>query len=258
MAGFFGLFDYSKEGPGVSKNEPQKHRFFLFFDVYFRKFWKICILSMLYVVSCIPIVTIGAATAGFTYVLRNYAREEHAFLWSDYIDTAKKNWKMATVVFLIDIVAFILGFVAFSFYTSPDVALPGMLKTIALGLLLMVSIIYTFMHYYIYVLLVTFNVTFRQLYKNSFIFAIVGLWRNILITIILAILGLAIFLFFPLSIFVVFFVLAGTMGFIINFTVYPLIKKLMIDPILAQEEKKDVEDDEAIFDDERKIGNNDE
>ncbi len=258
MAGLFGRFDYNKEGPGVSKNGPKKHRFFLFFELYFRKFWKICILSMMYVASCLPIITIGPATAGFTLILRNYAREEHAFMWGDYIDTVKKNWKMATVVFLIDIVAFVLGFIAFSFYTSPNVVLPQLLKTIAIAVLTMVSVIYIFMHYYIYLLLVTFHVTFRQLYKNSFIFAMVGLWRNIFLTAILAAFGLLIFIFMPVSFLAVFFVLSGTMGFIINFTVYPLIKKLMIDPIMEQENKEDSQDDEAVFDDERKFSDNDE
>ena len=37
-----GLFtpNYTKEGPGVEKNAPQKKRFFVFFEIYFRKFWK--------------------------------------------------------------------------------------------------------------------------------------------------------------------------------------------------------------------------
>ena len=71
MAGFFGLFDYSKPGKGVDKNGPQKKRFFHFFELYFRKFWKLITLNMLYVLFCIPIVTIGPATAAMTYILKN-------------------------------------------------------------------------------------------------------------------------------------------------------------------------------------------
>lgn len=70
---FFGLFNYSKPGPGVDKNGPKKKRFFLFFELYFRKFWKMIELNLLFLVCCIPIVTIGPAIAGMTYVLRNYA-----------------------------------------------------------------------------------------------------------------------------------------------------------------------------------------
>ena len=41
MAGFFGLFDYTKEGPGVPKDAPPKSRFVIFFEVFARKFWNI-------------------------------------------------------------------------------------------------------------------------------------------------------------------------------------------------------------------------
>ena len=34
-----------KEGPGVSKDAPEKKRFFLFFELYFRKFWKMIELN---------------------------------------------------------------------------------------------------------------------------------------------------------------------------------------------------------------------
>ena len=32
MAGFFGLFNYEKEGPGISKNAPKKKGFIVFFE----------------------------------------------------------------------------------------------------------------------------------------------------------------------------------------------------------------------------------
>ena len=80
-----GLFnDYMREGKGVDKGPDFRPRFIIFFDIYLRKFWNLILLNLLYVVCCIPIVTIGPATAAMTKILRNYAREEHAFLWSDF------------------------------------------------------------------------------------------------------------------------------------------------------------------------------
>ena len=91
MAGFFGLFDLAKAGPGVSKNEPKKKRFFLFWELYFRKFFKLILAGLLYLVVSIPIVTIGLAQAGLTFVKRNYSREKHVFLPSDFFDTIKRT-----------------------------------------------------------------------------------------------------------------------------------------------------------------------
>ena len=41
MAGFFGLFNYDKEGPGVPKDAPPKTRFVTFFEVLKRRFSKL-------------------------------------------------------------------------------------------------------------------------------------------------------------------------------------------------------------------------
>ena len=99
-----GLFnDYMREGKGVQKDQ-YTPRFILFFQIYFRKFWNLILINLLFVVSCIPIVTIGPATAGVTKLLRNYAREEHAFIWGDFIETAKKNFKQAFLYATLDFV----------------------------------------------------------------------------------------------------------------------------------------------------------
>lgn len=48
MAGFLGFGNYDKPGKGVGKDEPQKHAFFYFFELYFRKFWKIIEANLLF------------------------------------------------------------------------------------------------------------------------------------------------------------------------------------------------------------------
>ena len=55
MAGFFGLFNYAKEGPGVSKDAPQKRPFFAFMDIYGRKFWNLAVAGLLYSLVSIPV-----------------------------------------------------------------------------------------------------------------------------------------------------------------------------------------------------------
>ena len=98
MAGFFGLFDYSKEGPGISKNAPKKKAFFVFFETFFRNFWKFMLINVVYVLLCFPIVTHGMATAGITNVTRNIARDKHSFGISDFFETIRKNLKQSLAV----------------------------------------------------------------------------------------------------------------------------------------------------------------
>ena len=54
MAGFFGLNNYSKPGPGISKDIGEKKSPILFLEIYFRKFWKLIQAYFLFILACIP------------------------------------------------------------------------------------------------------------------------------------------------------------------------------------------------------------
>ena len=122
MAGFFGLFDYSKPGPGVKKNGPKKKGFVVFFEIYFRKFWKLILANLLFVLVSLPLVTVGLGNAGLTYITRNFAREKHAFIAGDFFDTIKKNWKQALPVGIINLIlTAVVVFDVLFFYFNQDV-----------------------------------------------------------------------------------------------------------------------------------------
>ena len=63
----------------------------------------------------VNIFGMGPATAGITYIMRNFAREEHAWIWSDFKDTFKANFKQASAVYLINLVMLVVGYVALMF-----------------------------------------------------------------------------------------------------------------------------------------------
>lgn len=66
-----GIFnDYMREGRGVDKGPDERPRFIVFFDILFRKFWSLIKVNLLFVLACIPVVTIGPAIAGMTKILR--------------------------------------------------------------------------------------------------------------------------------------------------------------------------------------------
>lgn len=52
------FFNYSKPGPGVSKNEPKKKGVDLYFELFFRHFWDFIKENMLYVTASIPMFLI--------------------------------------------------------------------------------------------------------------------------------------------------------------------------------------------------------
>jgi len=169
----------------------------------------------------------GPVTAGFTYVLRNYAREEHAWIWSDFIRVLRENFKQGMAVWLIDWVVFYVMAFAFFYYGS----MPGWMAAlqVLIGLLF---VLYTFMHFYIYPMMVTFKLRLRDLYRNSALFAFGRLFHNIGVLLLILLFTLPFLYFSNLSaivlIILVIFILLSFLGFIVNFSVYPQLKKFMI------------------------------
>lgn len=61
-----GIFnrDYNKPGKGIDKNAPKKKGLNLFYDTYFRKFWDIIKLNLLFLVTSLPALAIVMLLAG--------------------------------------------------------------------------------------------------------------------------------------------------------------------------------------------------
>ena len=71
---------------------------------------------LMVMIPCIAIT--GPFNAGVTYVLRNWARDEHSFVLSDFKDALKANWKQALVISCIDGVMPFLAVTCWRFYSS--------------------------------------------------------------------------------------------------------------------------------------------
>src|SRR5690606_4360718 len=63
MAGFFGFFDYTKEGKGVYPDEPPKGPIAGFFAILGRKFWKICTINLMYILFSLPALVLAFFSA---------------------------------------------------------------------------------------------------------------------------------------------------------------------------------------------------
>ncbi len=255
MAGIFGFFDYSKEGPGVSKKGPQKRSFVVFFEIYGRKFWSLLWANLLYVLVSLPVITGGWAEAGLTYITRNYAREKHAFVKEDFFDTIKKNRGQAFLYGMINIL--LTGILYFNIFYCLSTFLPGLVQALApegtevkpyapqimdyvvLVVTAFATILFTWMRFYIPLLVVTFKLKLSQVYKNAFIFSVAGLKQNLIITgTMLGVYALLIsmILFIPnmltmvLAMLMWIFLVPAFRSLLIQYTIFPVVKEWMIDP----------------------------
>ncbi len=241
MAGFGGLFNFEKPGPGIDKNTPQKKGIALFWEIFCEKFWNLIPLSLLYLLLCLPVVTIGFADVGITYITRNYSRRKPVFMVTDFFSAIKKNWKQALPVGILNLLitaALIYGLVFYYFSWNE-----GLFPKIGLIVSGCVLVLFSFLKYYINMLIVTFNLSFKQLYRNSMLLSSAGLKENLIIS--GAVIGLyAVFFGLPLLWIFIFedaimtlicmilaaLFLPGVQALITQFCVFPVIKKHMIDP----------------------------
>lgn len=127
--------------------------------------------TLLLLIPCILIT--GPVQAGMAYVTRNWARDEHAFPWSDFKDAVKGNWKQALGVSAITAVLPFVLFTCYRFYgamagQSMLYMVPQML-TVALGIVWALGLVF------MYPMMVSYRVTFRQLIKNSLMLAVARL-----------------------------------------------------------------------------------
>ena len=269
--------NYVKPGSGVSEDTAQKKALFRFFETFGRKFWDLVKMNMLYFVCififyiplslclytlsretdatvfksiytylfvflyALPVVLTGPFTAGYTYILRNFVKEEPSFLWSDYIGQAKSNLKQSLAAAFLNLLIFMVLIFNICFYFIGIVRSPYMIFPLILCIL--AFFIFLFMNYYIYVIMVTFKLKLSQIYKNAMIFSLMGFGRNVLVTVILALLVLLHWQFLYESLLLVPFISLSFAGLLINFAAWPKVKKYMIDPYDQGDQE------EAIFKD---------
>ena len=127
--------------------------------------------TLLFLVPCIAIT--GPATAGVSYVTRNWSRDEHAFIWSDFIDALKENWKQSLPVSLITGLAPLIAYMCWTFYgemaqTQTFMMVPQMLT-------LMIVILWALCVTYIHPMIVSYELGLKGIFKNGILLGIAKL-----------------------------------------------------------------------------------
>ena len=125
-------------------------------------------MTLLLLIPCIAIT--GPWTAGVAWVTRNWARDEHAFIWSDMKDAMKENWKQALGLSAITSVIPLLAWTCWQFYG--ELAVNNWFMTIPQMVTMMIAAIWFLAITYAYPMLVTYKMSFATIIKNSLLLAI--------------------------------------------------------------------------------------
>ncbi|NLV49595.1 MAG: hypothetical protein GXY20_02745 [Clostridiales bacterium] len=279
-----------KQKPDFPANAPLKNGFFVFWEIYFRKFWRLLTVNILYFIITMPILfwfyiaatgyfadsaalaevgmdaselfagigiyfslfgfiprvlylplliisilLYGPATMGVTYIYRNFAREEHAWV-SDLFTRGIANIKQGLFFGIMDaVVIFMLlnGAAGIILSTTKTIAV---ISTVLRVLASVMLVFYLYMRHYFYLISVTMNLSVSAIIKDSILFVFIGFPRNVLAEIVNLLIIIICFFLVPLITFisVPFFFYAFT-GFATIFICYPVVKKYLILPALEKE-----------------------
>ncbi len=199
--------------------------------------------------SLLVIFTFGLVNVGTTYIMRNMIKGEPIFMWSDFWYAIKRNLRQAFIMGALDaILCFLCVYDIVFFYYNTGTS--GVMNFMFYASLF-ISVVWLWMRFYIYILLITFDLSIMKILKNALIFSVIGFKRNIMAT-----LGIAAMLFItyyimllvlPIGIIIPFVLLFADCAFMACYAAYPKIKEIMIDPYYTEPEDEDYE--EPIFHD---------
>ena len=210
-------------------------------DSYSGVFLRIIILCGLYF-TCIPVFAIGPVRAGYEYLIKSYVKGEPTFLWTDFSTKIRSNRKLGLQAGLINGLAGFLLLLDAVVYLAVSNNPTGFFANIPGFLLFIMAVMVAFgfaillmMNLYIYPMMVIFNISLKQLYKNAFIFAMIRWLPNLGILLLdFAMLALPILLIpgntgFYVALLLYILILPTWIAFTNTYYVYPTIKKFMID-----------------------------
>ena len=186
-------------------------------------------------------LTFGFQNVGAAYVLRGLVRGDAVFVFSDYFYAIRRNAKQAFFMGLLDFIFTVVLIWNLSFFTQQ--AGTQFAVDVMYFITLAMVLVYLVMRFYVYQLLITFDLSILKIFKNALIFTVLGIKRNlmailgiVLLVVIHAALiilaltyGLAAFIVLPLV-----YILA-MFAFISTYAAYPIIDRYMIAPYTKPE-----------------------
>ena len=136
---------------------------------------SITILSALLAFLLIQIAGSGPATVAKSYVLRKYVNDEHAWVFSDFVENIKKNFKQGLVVYITNILTVSILLLAWSFYSY-------VMKNSILSIgAIVLALVFAMMQPYVHQLVASMELKVKHIYKNALVLTLIKLPWNVLV-----------------------------------------------------------------------------
>ena len=217
-------------------------------------YWTPAAITVLIIGIVLLLVTFGLSMIAITYVLRNIVRGEMIFLWQDWWYSIKRNIRQGLILGILDLlfIALLLYDIYF-FYLN----LAYLWAVVGFWASVVIFLFYFSMRFYTYLQALTFDLSIYKIFKNAFIFSILGLKRNFLASlgiVIAVVLNYAVMLILlPVGILLPFMYTVSLCAFMGTYAAWPVIKKYMIDRYEQAPANDDADEEDDYEDDEEPV-----
>ena len=126
---------------------------------------------LVWLIPCLAIT--GPFTAGLSYVTRNWARDEHAFIWTDFKDAMKANWKQSLILSVITSLLPLIVYVGWKFYSQ--MAAQNVIMIVPQVLVVVVALIWAISITYMHPLAVTYELKTKDVIRNGLLLGVARL-----------------------------------------------------------------------------------
>lgn len=187
------------------------------------KIFDIGWLSIIYVIFCIPVVTIGAATTALYYVGAKVLRHDRSYVWTEFWRGFRQNFVPATVIWVI--FAALYGLLYFNLnivgITDAESEYGGYLAGAYLAIGLLAACVMS----YAFCVLSRFQMKLPQIFRFSLYLAFRHFLHTLALLIILFVAGFGIYAGFIAAMPVLLVFVPGTAAFLYTFPMEHLLRK---------------------------------
>ena len=146
---------------------------------------NLILLNLIFLLSCIPVITIGAALSALYSVTLKTARQEDPYIWRTYWKAFRENFKQSTLIWLIFIPVIAVIIVDFIFLRAQKGSIFTVLQIALWGVSLFLFSIFI----YIFPIVSHFVCTTKQAFKNAFLMSIAHLPGTALLLLMYTLIG---------------------------------------------------------------------
>lgn len=197
------------------------------------KLADIMLISILYTVICIPIITIGPANTAIYYATVKVIRRDRGYLFREFFRSFRLNFKKGAIIGVVwTILITILGFdLIWSWISAKENVNYG---SIFLGVFIAITVLLISFSIYVFPILSRFDMTIKQLVKAAFYMSI----RHLASTVSMLVLTV-VCIYAVLNFSVLLFIIPGILTLVNSLLMERIFKKYMPQTEDNEDETKD-------------------